>query len=47
METETFLKLAARLDYLNPEQANLTTLSQINKITKMLTSLRHRILNTP
>jgi four helix bundle protein len=47
METETSLMLAVRLNYLNPEQANPTTLSQITEITKMLTSLRYRILNTP
>jgi four helix bundle protein len=47
METETFFMLAVRLNYLNPEQANPTTLSQITEITKMLTSLRYRILNTP
>jgi four helix bundle protein len=47
METETCLMLVARLNYLNLEQANPTTLCQINEITKMLTSLSHRILNTP
>ena len=46
METETFLMLAVRLNYLTSEQAN-PTLSLIIEISKMLTSLRYRILNTP
>ncbi|YAF93842.1 MAG: four helix bundle protein [Nodularia sp. CChRGM 3473] len=45
METETFLMLALRLNYLTPVQAN-PTLSLITEISKMLTSLRHRILNS-
>ncbi|MBD2664063.1 hypothetical protein B6N60_03678 [Richelia sinica FACHB-800] len=44
METETFLMLAVRLNNLTPEQAN-PTLSLITEISKMLTSLRYRILN--
>ncbi|MDB9475296.1 four helix bundle protein [Dolichospermum circinale] len=46
METETFLMLAVRLNYLTSEQAN-PTLSLILEISKMLTSLRSKILNTP
>lgn len=46
METETFLMLAVRLNYLTSEQAN-PTLSLIIEISKMLTSLRLKILNTP
>ena len=44
METETFLMLAVRLTYLTSEQAN-PTLSLILEISKMLTSLRLKILN--
>ncbi|WP_306459858.1 four helix bundle protein [Dolichospermum heterosporum] len=44
METETFLILAVRLNYLTSEQAN-RTLSLIIEISKMLTSLRLKILN--
>jgi four helix bundle protein len=46
METETFLMLGIRLNYLTSEQAN-PTLSLIIEISKMITSLRSRILNTP
>ncbi len=42
METETFLMLALRLGYLDKEQAT-PTLVLITEISKMLTSLRHRL----
>ncbi|MEA5569169.1 four helix bundle protein [Anabaena sp. UHCC 0399] len=45
METETFLMLAVRLNYLTPDQAN-PTLCLITEISKMLTSLRYRILKS-
>lgn len=38
--------LAIRLNYLTSEQAN-PTLSLITEISKMITSLRYRILNSP
>ena len=43
METETFLVLAVRLKYLTQEQAR-PALSVITEISKMLTSLRSRLL---
>jgi four helix bundle protein len=43
METETFLMLAVRLDYLNQQQA-ASTLALITEISKMLTVLRKRVL---
>jgi len=46
METETFLMLAVRLNYLSSDEANIT-LSLITEISKMLTSLRSKILNYP
>lgn len=42
METETFLMLALRLGYLSEERAT-PTLALITEISKMLTSLRHRL----
>ena len=45
METETFLMLAIRLKYLTSDQAD-STLSLITEISKMLTTLRTRILRT-
>lgn len=45
METETFLMLAVRLNYLTLDQAN-PTLSLITEISKMITSLRNRILKS-
>nr|WP_236849430.1 four helix bundle protein [Chlorogloeopsis fritschii] len=45
METETFLMLAVRLNYVTQPQAELT-LSLITQISKMLTSLRNKILST-
>lgn len=42
METETFLMLALRLAYLSEGQAD-STLTLITEISKMLTSLRHRL----
>ena len=44
METETFLMLAVRLQYLTDTQAQ-PTLSLITEISKMLTSLRSRLLS--
>jgi len=43
METETFLLLSVRLGYLNHAQAELT-LDLITEISKMLTTLRQRLL---
>jgi four helix bundle protein len=43
METETFLMLAVRLDYLSDEETN-PTLGLITEISKMLTALRARLL---
>ena len=43
METETFVMLAVRLNYISQIQAN-PTLSIITEISKMLTTLRNRIL---
>ena len=45
METETFLMLAIRLTYISQEQAN-STLLIITEISKMLTKLRNRLLQT-
>ncbi len=45
METETFVMLAIRLDYISSTQAH-PTLSIITEISKMLTTLRNRILQT-
>ena len=44
METETLLNLAVRLDYIRPEKA-LPSFDLITQISKMLTSLRHKILD--
>jgi len=44
METETFLMLAVRLNYLNEAEAS-STLSIITEISKMLTVLRNKLLN--
>ena len=43
METETFVMLAIRLKYISQMQAN-PTLSIITEISKMLITLRHRLL---
>lgn len=43
MEVETFLTLAVRLGYLKDDQAK-ETFSLITEISKMLTSLRNRLL---
>lgn len=43
METETFVMLACRLEYVHEEQAELV-LARIDEIDKMLTSLRKRVL---
>jgi len=43
METETFLMLALRLDYLTKEKAD-SSLQLITEISKMLTVLRSRLL---
>ncbi|MBE9208466.1 four helix bundle protein [Nostoc sp. LEGE 06077] len=43
METETLLMLSTRLNYLTAKQAD-PTLSLITEISKMLTTLRYRIL---
>ena len=43
METETFLMLALRLDYLTKEKAD-PSLKLITEISKMLTVLRSRLL---
>ncbi|MFO0210887.1 MAG: four helix bundle protein [Pseudanabaena sp.] len=45
METETFLMLAVRLDYLTPQEVN-PTLNLIVEISKMLTALRKRLLES-
>jgi four helix bundle protein len=42
METETFLMLAIRLDYISEQQAG-PTLSLVTQVSKMLTSLRSRL----
>ena len=44
METETFLMLAVRLKYITPTQAQ-PTLELITEISKMLTTLRNRLLS--
>lgn len=46
METETFLMLAVRLSYLTDADAG-PTLALITEISKMLTTLRHRLLQQP
>jgi four helix bundle protein len=43
MEAETFLTLAARLNYLTPERA-VPAFSLITEVSKMLTALRSRIV---
>jgi four helix bundle protein len=43
METETFLMLAVRLEYLT-QPAAAPVLSLITEISKMLTSLRSRLV---
>jgi four helix bundle protein len=43
MESETFLMLAVRLKYLSPAEAE-PVLALITDISKMLTSLRRRLL---
>jgi four helix bundle protein len=43
METETFFTLAVRLNFLTPPQAE-ATLRLITEISKMLTSLRAKLL---
>ncbi|WP_313934860.1 four helix bundle protein [Nostoc sp. FACHB-280] len=45
METKTLLMLTIKLNYLSSEEAN-STLSLITEISKMLTTLRHRILKS-
>jgi four helix bundle protein len=45
METETFLMLAVRLGYVKDEQAS-PSLSLITEISKMLTAIRGKLLNT-
>lgn len=42
METETFLMLAIRLEYLNDEDT-ATSLSLVTEISKMLTTIRKRL----
>ena len=44
METETLLNLAVRLDYIRHEKA-LPSFDLITQISKMLTSLRNKILD--
>jgi four helix bundle protein len=44
METETFLMLAIRLNYLSETEAS-STLSITTEISKMLTVLRNKLLN--
>ncbi len=44
METETFLMLAVRLEYVKEGQAN-SALSLITEISKMLTAIRTKLLN--
>jgi len=46
METETFLLLAIRFGYI-PEPAAAPTLLLITRVSKMLTSLRSRLLPQP
>lgn len=46
METETFVMLAIRLKYITTVQAQ-PTLDLITEISKMLTTLRHRLLPKP
>ena len=43
METETFLMLAVRLEYLSPETAS-PAFAMVTEISKMLTALRRRLL---
>ncbi len=43
METETFLMLAIRLNYITESQSRVT-LALITEISKMLTTLRSRLL---
>jgi four helix bundle protein len=43
--TETFLMLTVRLNYIPQSQAN-STLFLITEISKMLTTLRNRLINT-
>ncbi|HYW08622.1 MAG TPA: four helix bundle protein [Longimicrobium sp.] len=43
METETFLMLSVRLEYLSPEAAT-PALRMVTEISKMLTALRRRLL---
>jgi four helix bundle protein len=45
METETFVMLAVRLQYVSQEEA-LGTLVLITEVSKMLTSLRSRLLSS-
>ncbi len=44
METETFLMLAVRLHYVNEPEAT-PTLGLITEISKMLTTLRNKLLS--
>ncbi|MGC8540631.1 MAG: four helix bundle protein [Phycisphaerae bacterium] len=44
METETLLTLAVRLDYIRPETAR-PAFDLITQLSKMLASLRHKILD--
>jgi four helix bundle protein len=44
METETFLMLAVRLNYIREMEAN-PTLALITEVSKMLTVLRHKLLS--
>jgi four helix bundle protein len=44
METETFLMLTVRLNYIPQSQVN-STLFRITEISKMLTTLRNRLIN--
>ena len=44
METETYVMLAIRLKYLTNNQAQ-PALDLITEISKMLTTLRHRLIN--
>jgi four helix bundle protein len=43
METETYLMLSARLQYLQQEEVQ-SALSQITEISKMITALRSRLV---
>lgn len=45
METETFLMLAIRLSYMKEAQAS-STLSLITEISKMITAIRAKLLDT-